>query len=70
MGAFTQALGDVVENIAAFIVMLVLAILSFFLTVFIVSYGSGLAGYAPSGDFVVLSASLIVSATVLSGVLK
>ena len=36
-------------------------------TVFVVSTGAGLAGYDPSGDFVVLSASLLVIAALFGG---
>ena len=34
---------------------------------FVVSTGAGLAGYDPSGDFVVLSASLLVIAALFGG---
>ena len=48
-------------------VMVILATLVFFVTTFVVSLGSSLAGYDPSGDFVVLSAALIVVAVILAG---
>ncbi len=48
-------------------VMVVLATIVFFITTFVVSTGSGLAGYDPSGDFIVLSAALIVVAVILTG---
>lgn len=69
-----DALSDLVESVVAFVVMILLGIVSFFVTVFVVQVGSALAGYtgqtAPSADFVVLSASLIVTSSVLAGVLQ
>jgi hypothetical protein len=47
--------------------MLVFAVLSFFITVFIVQVGAGLAGYSPSGDFVVLSAALLATGAIVAG---
>lgn len=70
MASITKTLGDVVGNIVASIVMLIVAILSFFLTVFVVSTGASIAGYAPSGDFVVLSATILVASAILSGMWK
>lgn len=67
MGTVTQALGDLVQSIVAFVVMIVLAIIGFYFTVFVVSTGAGLAGFSPSGDFVILSASLLVVAAILAG---
>lgn len=57
----------VTGNFVAAIVMLFLAVAGFFITVFVVSMGSAWAGYTPSGDFVVLSASLLVAAATLAG---
>lgn len=48
-------------------VMVVLATVVFFVTIFVVSTGSALAGYDPSDDFVVLSSALIVVAVILTG---
>ena len=62
-----KALGGLVENVLAGLVMLIFAILSFFVTVFVVSTGAGLAGFTPSGDFVVLSATILVASTILAG---
>jgi hypothetical protein len=62
-----KALGGLVENVIAGLVMLVFAILSFFVTVFVISTGAGLAGYAPDGNFVVLSATILVASTILAG---
>lgn len=55
------------SGIIAAIVMLVFAILSFFVTVFIVQVGAGIAGYSPSGDFVVLSAAIIATGAIVAG---
>lgn len=60
-------LSELVGSVVAFVVMILLGIASFFVTVFIVREGSALAGYSPSGDFVVLSASLIVVAAIIAG---
>lgn len=62
-----DALSELVGSVVAFVVMILLGIVSFFVTVFIVREGSQLAGYSASGDFVVLSASLIVVAAILAG---
>lgn len=62
-----DSFGALVGSIIAAIVMLVFAILSFFVTVFIVQVGAGLAGYSPTGDFVVLSAALLASGAIVAG---
>jgi hypothetical protein len=63
-------LSDLVENFVATVVMLVLGILGFFITVFVISTGAQLAGYTPDGNFVVLSATILVASTILSGLMK
>ena len=63
----TNALGDLVENLVAGIVMLTFAILSFFVVVFVVGTGAQLAGYTPDGNFVVLSATVLVASAILAG---
>lgn len=67
MGQITRALSDLVQSTVAFIVMIILAVIGFFFTVFVVSTGASLAGFSPSGDFVVLSASLLVVAAIIAG---
>jgi len=62
-----DSLGALVASIVAAIVMLVFAVLSFFVTVFIVQAGAGLAGYSPSGDFVALSAAIIATGAIVAG---
>ncbi|MFB6145467.1 MAG: hypothetical protein ABEJ99_03090 [Candidatus Nanohaloarchaea archaeon] len=65
MARFFDALADLFESVVAFLVMMLLGIISFYFTVFVVKTGSAMAGYNPDGNFVVLSAALIVVATVL-----
>jgi hypothetical protein len=62
-----DSFGALVSSIVAAIVMLAFAILSFFVTVFIVQVGASLAGYSPSGDFVVLSAALLATGAIVAG---
>ena len=62
-----DSFGALVSSIVAAIVMLAFAILSFFVTVFIVQVGAGLAGYSPSGDFVALSAALLATGAIVAG---
>lgn len=64
----TSLLGGLLQTVVRFVVLIVLAIVAFYVTVFVVSTGAGLAGYDPSGDFVVLAASLLVVAALLGGV--
>ena len=64
---YLESLGALASGIVAAIVMLVFAILSFFVTVFIVQVGAGIAGYSPSGDFVVLSAAIIATGAIVAG---
>jgi len=59
--------GNLVVSIVSFLVMLLLATLSFFVIVFVVSAGAGFAGLQPSADFLVLSATLIVVAAIVAG---
>ncbi|MDT3436508.1 MULTISPECIES: hypothetical protein [Haloarcula] len=62
-----DSFGTLASGIIAAFVMLAFAILSFFVTVFIVQVGAGLAGYSPSGDFVVLSAALLATGAIVAG---
>lgn len=59
--------GALVSSIIAAAVMLVFAILSFFVTVFIVDAGAGLAGHSPSADFIALSAALMATGAIVAG---
>lgn len=65
--AILDSVGGLAGSIIASIVMLAFAILSFFVTVFIVQVGAGLAGYSPSGDFVALSAAILAGAAIAAG---
>ncbi len=65
-----RALSGLVESVVAFVVMILLGVISFFVTVFVVKTGSQMADYSPSGDFVVLSAALLVAASILAGTMK
>lgn len=62
-----DSFGGLVSSIIAAIVLLVFAILTFFVTVFIVQVGAGLAGYSPSGDFVALSAAILSASSIVAG---
>lgn len=62
-----DSFGALVSSIIAAIVMLVFAILSFFVTVFIVQAGTGLAGYSPDGNFVALSAAILATGAIVAG---
>lgn len=62
-----KPLSSVLLLVLGIAVMVVLATVVFFITIFVVSTGSNLAGYEPSADFVVLSSALIVVAVILTG---
>lgn len=66
----TSALNDLVENVVTGAIMLLFAILSFFVTVFVISTGAQLAGYTPDGNFAVLSATILVASTIIAGLMK
>ena len=63
-----RVFGGLVQLVVTVGVLVVLAVVAFFVTVFVVSTGAELAGYDPSDDFVVLSASLLVVAALLGGI--
>lgn len=65
--AILDGLGALASSVIAAIVMLVFAILSYFVTVFIVEVGAGLAGYSPSGDFIALSAAILAASAIVAG---
>ena len=62
-----DSFGALVSSVIASLVLLVFAILSFFITVFIVQVGASLAGYSPSGDFIVLSAAILATGAIVAG---
>lgn len=63
-----RLIGRLAQTAITFAVLILLAILAFYITVFVVSTGASLAGYDPSGDFVILSAALLVVAALLGGI--
>jgi hypothetical protein len=65
--AFLDSFGGLVASIIAALVLLVFAVLSFFVTVFIVDVGANLAVESPSADFVTLSAAIISAGSVMAG---
>ncbi|WP_247730556.1 hypothetical protein [Halovivax limisalsi] len=66
--AVTKLLGGLLQMVVTITVLLAVGIVAFFVAVFVVSRGAWLAGYDPSGDFVVLAASLLVVAALLGGI--
>lgn len=62
-----DSLGSLAASIVAAIVMLIFAVVSFFITVFIVDVGAGFGGFSPSGDFVVLSAAILAASAIMAG---
>lgn len=67
MASVAQVLSALIASAIGIAVMVVFATIAFFITTFVVSTGAGLAGYEPNGDFIVLSAALIVVAIILTG---
>jgi uncharacterized membrane protein YidH (DUF202 family) len=63
----TRLLSRLLRTVVSFVVF-GLAIVAFYVTAFVVSTGADPAGYSPSGDFVVLSAALLVVAALLGGI--
>jgi len=62
-----DSFGALVGSVIAAVVMLVFAIVSFYITVFIVDAGASFAGQDPSGDFVTLSAALLATGAIVAG---
>jgi|GEM_PF-548064 hypothetical protein len=60
-------LQGMVESIIDFVVLIVLGIISFYITVFVIITGANLAEVTVAGNYVVLSAALIVAASILAG---
>ena len=67
MSSFARFAINLLMSVLAFIVMVILAVVAFYITVFVVSTGASLAGFEPSGEFVVLAASLLVVAAIIAG---
>ena len=68
--SISKTLSGIAGNIVAAIVMLVMSILAFFVVIFVVETGAGIAGYQPAGNYVVLSAAILTGFSVLSGMWK
>lgn len=62
-----DSVGALAASIIAAIVMLVFAILSLFITVFVVDVAANIGGLDPADDFVVLAASIIAAAAIVAG---
>lgn len=62
-----DSVGALAASIIAAIVMLVFAILSLFITVFVVDVAANIGGLDPADDFVVLGASIIAAAAIVAG---
>jgi len=62
-----DSLGALASGIVAAIVMLVFAIVSLFITVFIVDVAASIAGLSPSDDYIVLGAALLAAAAIVAG---
>jgi len=63
-----DSFGGLVSSVIAAIVVLVFAVLSFFLTVFMVSAGAELAGITPDeGGVVVLAVAVLPGAPIVAG---
>lgn len=67
MENFRRVASALTASVIGIVVMVVLATVVFFIATFAVANGAGLAGYDPSGDFVVLAAALIVVSVILTG---
>lgn len=60
-------LQGMMESVIDFVVLIILGIISFYITVFVIITGANLANVVVGGDYVVLSAALIVAASILAG---
>jgi len=66
MASQGSILGDIAGNLIAAAVMIILAVLSFFVTVFVVDAGASLAGY-DNNEYVVQSAAILAGAAIIAG---
>ncbi len=62
-----DSVGALAASIIAAVVMLVFAILSLFVTVFVVDVAASIGGLNPSDDFVVLGAAIIAAGAIVAG---
>lgn len=59
--------GALISAVLGAVVMLVFAILSLFITVFIVDAAAGIAGLEASDDFVLFGAAVLAAAAIIAG---
>jgi hypothetical protein len=65
---FISQFGELVGSIIAVILMLILAVISFYITVFIVQSGADIAGLSVGEEgFTVLAAAILVAAAIIAG---
>ncbi|MDH5020592.1 hypothetical protein [Halobacterium rubrum] len=62
-----SSVGELVGSVIAVALLLVLAVVSFFVTIFIVDAGASLAGLNPGDDFVTLAAALLTAGAIVGG---
>jgi hypothetical protein len=62
-----DAFGSLASALLAGIVMLAFAILSLFVTVFVVDVAASIAGLSPDDGFVVLGATILAGSAILAG---
>ncbi|MFD1646920.1 hypothetical protein [Haloarchaeobius litoreus] len=62
-----DAFGSLASSLLAGIVMLAFAILSLFVTVFVVDAAASIAGLNPADGFVVLGATILAGTAILAG---
>lgn len=62
-----DAFGSLASALVAGIVMLAFAILSLFVTVFVVDVAASIAGLSPDDGLVVLGATILAGAAILAG---
>lgn len=62
-----NAFGALLSAVIAAVVMLVFAVLSVFVTVFIVDVAASIAGLDPDSGFVVLGATILAAAAIVAG---
>ncbi|MFB6074234.1 MAG: hypothetical protein ABEJ89_04410 [Haloarculaceae archaeon] len=65
--ATLDSFGALVSSVIAVVLMLVLSILSFYITVFIVDIGAGIAGLSPPDGYTTLAAAVLAGAAIVAG---
>jgi hypothetical protein len=62
-----NSVGELVGSVIAVALLLALAVISFFVTIFIVDAGASLAGLNPGDDFVTLAAAVLTAGAIVGG---